>query len=322
MSLRIMNDFRNVFRPGRVVAVAISILVGLASTSTTACGVNKKEADEAKRSVYDAEFAIVFSAAVAAVRELYPRVEEDPSTGVIKTAWHQVKYNDPGADDPKSVQSRDQTAGVGAASPGGALGYNPSLARRVNFIRFDVHVAGGRPWRVRVVGTASQLEPGNALPTELRGASKPHWLPGRVDALTVAIHRRLKKYAQPAPVYVEVVEEEAPKAQVGGDIPDGAREAAQAIVAALQTRDYAALRATCADDVVWSLGAAPGVDSAMAMWQADPGVFAQMQKAIGAGCAKDGAEVVCPAGAPRGAWQLRLAQRGGAWKLAAFVIIE
>jgi hypothetical protein len=211
---------------------------------------------------------------------------------------------------------------VGAASPSGALGYNPSLARRLNFIRFDVHVAGGRPWRVRVVGVASQLEPGNALPTELRGAAKPHWLPGRVDALTVAIHRRLKKYAQAAPIEVEVVEEEAPKATVGGDIPDGAREAAQALSAAIATRDYAAVRATCADDVVWSLGASPGVDGAMAMWQADPGVFAQMQKAIAAGCAQDGDDVVCPAGASRGAWQLRIAKRGEAWKLAAFVTVE
>ena len=311
-----MNDFR----ARRVVAVAISFAVGAALLS---CGVNKKEVQEAKTSVYDAEFAIVFSAAVAATRELYPRVEEDARTGVIKTAWHQVKFNDPGADDPKSVQSRDQTAGVGAASPGGALGYNPSLARRINFIRFDVHVAGGRPWRVRVIGTASQLEPGNALPTELRGANKPHWLPGRVDALTVAIHRRLRKYAQAAPTFVEVVEEEPPPTpQVGGDIPEGARETAQAIVAALETRDYAALRATCADDVMWSLGAAPGVDGAMAMWQADPGVFAQMRKAIAAGCGQDGEDVVCPVGAARGAWQLRIAKRGGAWKLAAFLTVE
>jgi hypothetical protein len=312
MSSRIMNDFRV------VVAVAISVMV-------TACGVSKKEVDEAKGSVYDAEFAVVFSAAVQAVRELYPRVEEDASTGVIKTAWHEVKYNDPGADDPKSVQSRDQTAGVGAASPqgGAGLGNNPSLARRLNFIRFDVHVAGGRPWRVRVIGTASQLEPGNALPTELRGAAKPHWLPGRVDALTVAIHRRLKKYAKKAPIIVEVVEpEEEPKADVAGDIPDGARATAQAIVAAIRDRDHAALRAQTADDVMWSLGAAPGVDGAMAMWQADPGVFSQMEKAIEAGCAKDGDDVVCPVGASRGAWQLRLGKRGSAWKLSAFLTLE
>lgn len=311
-----MNDFRA--RRVLATALAISCLLGAG-----ACGVDKKEVAEAKSSVYDAEFAVVYSAAVAAVRELYPRVEEDASTGVIKTAWHQVKYNDPGADDPKSVQSRDQTAGVGTASPSSGIGYNPSLARKLNFIRFDVHVAGGRPWRVRVVGTASQLEPGNALPTELKGAAKPHWLPGRVDALTVAIHRRLKKYAKQAPTVVEVVEDAPPpKAQIGGDIPGGARDVAQAIVAALQTRDYDALRATLADDVMWSLGAAPGVDGAMAMWQADPGVFHQMEKAIAAGCAKDGGDVVCPAGAARGTWQMRLAPRGSTWKLTAFLTVE
>ena len=49
---------------------------------------------------------------------------------------------------------------------------------------------------------------------------------------------------------------------------------------------------------------------------------AEVQKAIEAGCAKDGDDVVCPVGASRGAWQLRLAKRGNAWKLAAFVTVE
>lgn len=315
MALRIMNDFPLRFLPRRALVAAISAL------ALAGC-MNKKEVAEARASVYDAEFAVVFSAAVAAVRELYPRLDEDAATGVIKTAWHQVKFSDPGADDPKSVQARDQTAGVGTASPNTGLGYNPSLARRLTFIRFDVTVAGGRPWRIRVVGTASQLEPGNALPTELKGAARPHWLAGRTDALTVAIHRRLKSHARRAPTVVDDAPEEAPPATIAGDIPDGARATAQAIVRALEHRDHAGLRAQCADDVVWSLGAAPGVDGAMAMWQADPGVFAQMLAAIAAGCASAGADVVCPATAPRGAWQLRLARRGAAWKLAAFVTVE
>lgn len=303
-------------RRGGIAALALAALVA-------ACGVNKKEVAEARASVYDADFAVVYSAVVAAVRELYPRYEDDPGRGVVKTAWHQVKYTDPGADDPKSVQARDQTAGVGAASPNAGLGYNPSLARRINFIRFDVYVGGGRPWRVRVVGTASQQEPGNALPTPLSGAAKPHWLPGRTDALVVAIHRRLKTYARPAAVVVDEAPEEAPAAAtVAGDIPDGARTAAQAIVRAIEQRDYDALRGQCAADVVWSLGAAPGVDGAMAMWQADPAVFTQMQAAIAAGCGRDGADVVCPGVAARGAGQLRLVEHGGAWKLAAFVIVE
>jgi hypothetical protein len=32
--------------------------------------------------------------------------------------------------------------------------------------------------------------------------------------------------------------------------------------------------------------------------------------------------MVCPAGAAGGAWQLRRARRGDAWKLAAFVTVE
>ena len=320
-----MNDFaRSAYRRRcGFVLLLISALAG-------AC-VSKKEAAEARASVYDADFAVVYSAVVEAVRELYPNFDDDPSAGVVKTAWHQVKYSDPGADDPKSVQSRDRTAGVGASSPGNGLAYNPSLARRTNFIRFDVTVAGGRPWRVRVVGKASELEPGNALPTEMRGGNTPHWLGGRTDALVIAIHRRLKAYAKKAPNVVVDVEPDDEKAiEVKGDVPDGARAAAVAVLAALNQRDYTALRANVADDVVWSLGAAPGADAALVMWQADPGVFTAMQQAITAGCAKDGTEVVCPAGAPAedlaGApasrWVARFGERGGGWKLISFVAAE
>lgn len=305
----------------RLARRGLAMMVAIAAIGGAGSCVNKKEIATARSSVYDAEFAVVYSAAVAATRELYPTLDEDPTTGTIKTAWHQVKYTDPGGDDPKSVQSRDRTANAGSASPQSGLGTNPSLARRTTFIRFDVKVAGGRPWRVRVVGAASELEPGNALPTELRGEAKPHWLGGRSDALVVAIHRKLKRYAKEAPAIIEEVPEEAPKAAVAGDIPDGARAAAQAVVAAIDTRDYASLRRLCTDDVVWSLGAAPGVDGAMAMWQADPTTFVQMRAAVIAGCARVGADVVCPGTAPRGTWQVRLTDRGG-WRLAAFVAAE
>ena len=292
-------------------------MIALAAIACT----NKKEAAEARASVYDADFAVVYSAVVEAVRELYPNFDDDPTAGVIKTAWHQVKYSDPGADDPKSVAARDRTAGVGDATPSGSMAYNPSLARRVNFIRFDVAVTGGRPWRVRVRGVASQLEPGNALPSELRGGNTPHWLAGRTDALVVAIHRRLKRYAQKAPsVEVEApLEASAPEVVIKGDIPPGAVTAAAAVLNALERRDYGALKAQVASDVVWSLGAAPGADAALVMWQADPAVFTEMQQAIEAGCARAGAEVVCPAAAGPGAWVARFGERAGSWKLISFV---
>lgn len=261
----------------------------------------------------------MYGAAVAAVRELYPSFEEDPVQGVIKTSWHQVKFTDPGADDPKSQQVRDRAMGAGAASPGGALGYSPSLARRLNFIRFDISVVGGRPWRVRVVGKAAQMEPGNALPTELKGASAPHWLAGRTDAMVIAIHRRLKRHAEVRPDEPPPVVEPDEEVTIGGDIEPGAATTAAAIVRALHKRDYAVLRGHVADDVVWSHGAAPSADVALAMWQADPTLLTALDAAISAGCAPDGPEVACPAAPTPGKARARFGLRGGVWKLTSFV---
>ncbi|MBK7072304.1 MAG: hypothetical protein IPH44_08360 [Myxococcales bacterium] len=296
---------------------SIARALAIAVVAMTCGCLSKKEIKTARNSVYDTEFANVYSAAVEAVRSLYPTFEENPTNGVIKTAWHQVKFSDPNADDPKSTQVADRAAGVGSASPNPAgLGYNPSFARRMYFIKFSVVVAGIRPFRVRVVGSASELRPGDALPTELKGEAVPHWLAGRTDELIVKIYRRLKKHAVAAPEE-KVAPEELEAVVVDGDIPVGAQEAAADVVRALHKRDYAALRAQVADDVVWSRGAAPGADVAMAMWQADPTVLAALEAAITAGCHGDGEQVVCPASGAAAHAEFRL--RGGVWKLTAFV---
>ena len=307
-------------RIARSIAATLAAIVASAFLATAGCGATHKEAATARRSLYDADFALVYSAAVASVRALYPDYKDDPAAGKISTVWHQVKYTDPGADDPKSQQVADRASGVNATGAAGQYGAGPSSARRTNFIRFDVTVTGGRPWRVRVRGSASQLVPGNALPSELRGADEPHWLGGRTDELVVAIHRRLKKYAMVAPVEVEAVRVDvAPVTTVGGDIPEGARAAALAVVAAIRLRDPATLRTHLAADVRWSLGAAPGVDGAMAMWQADPGALTTMAAAIEAGCGQVDAEVQCPAAPAPGAYRVRLGERRGGWRLTAFV---
>lgn len=297
--------------------IARALLLALAAI---VCGcMSKAEVKHARASVYDTEFANVYSAAVESVRRLYPTFEENPDTGVIKTAWHQVKFSDPGADDPKSSQVADRAAGVGAASPNAAaLGYNPSFARRMYFIRFNVTVAGVRPFRVRVVGVASELRPGDALPTELKGEAVPHWLAGRTDALLVEIYRKLKRYAVTVPDEVAPPPDELEQVEVAGDIPAGAQSVAADVVRALHKRDYAALRAHVADDVLWSRGAAPGADVALAMWQADPTVLTALEAAITAGCGADASEVTCPAQAGAAA-RARFGQRGGVWKLVGFV---
>src|SRR5678810_675115 len=85
-----------------------------------------------------------------------------------------------------------------AGSPAAqAAGMPTRLAYKRYFIRFDVVVAGGRPWRVKVTGHASEWEPGAAMPVELHGPAKPHWLEDRTDAPTVAIYKRIKPYAVP-----------------------------------------------------------------------------------------------------------------------------
>ena len=158
--------------------IARSIAAALAAIAlaTAGCGATHKEAVDARSSLYDADFALVYSAAVASVRALYPDFKDDPTAGKISTVWHQVKYSDPGADDPKSQQVSDRANGVNATGAAGQYGAGPSAARRTNFIRFDVTVTGGRPWRVRVRGAASQLVPGNALqPSCAAPTSRTGW---------------------------------------------------------------------------------------------------------------------------------------------------
>jgi hypothetical protein len=319
-------------RPDRITRL-VFVLAVLALAVGAACS-NKKEIRAAKGSVYDADFAIVYSEVVAAVRELYPNLDEDPATGLVKTAWHQVQYST-GAEDPRSTQSRDpalgndpNNLGTGGAGTSG-FGTPAGGAYKRLFIRFDIAVTGGRPWRVRIVGKASEWDPGNAQPTELRGAATPHWLPGRRDGLYVAIYRRLRKYA----IQMEV-EEEAPDEPEAvavdptlfGDIPSGAAKAATTIVEAIDSRDMKKLRAALADDVVWSLGASGDAEAALAMWQADPGALDSLSMILYAGCRKDAKDpqiVTCPPQATEEpgylGWRATLQLDGEVWRLTAFV---
>jgi len=297
---------------------------------------NKKEVRAAKGSVYDIDFAVVYSGALAATRELYASLDDNPGAGQIKTSWHQVSYANNNDD---LTNQRTVAAGQGIASNTGTSGTTVSpgaqaagmptrLAYKRYFIRFDVTVAGGRPWRVKVIGHASEWDPGNALPTELRGEARPPWLDGRIEALQVAIYRKIKAYAVPAKpevVEAEKKELELPKTDPGSfkNLTAPQAKALASIKDALALRDNAALRSRLADDVVWSLGGSPGADTAMAMWQADPETLDAMGRAITGGCAAVDKKVACPPGPPvTGAYQLVVEQRGADWKVTSFVKAE
>lgn len=237
---------------------------------------------------------MVYSEVLAAVRDLYPQISEDARTGVIRTAWHPVHVQQ-GTDD-----------GGGQPSP------NPNQVRtglettnqlrQQFFIRFDVHVVGGRPWRVRVDGEASSWKAGE-IPTPLRGPEIPHWLEGRVNALEVAIHDRLRRYAVALKDGPGRAGESAPAARPldvarFGALPAGAAQVVAEVDRAAGARDVARLRALMADDFTYSTGDPPSADTAIIMWRADPSILAELGKALDAGCAADpGGQVVCPAAA-------------------------
>lgn len=292
----------------------------------SACGSTKKDAQTAKRSLFDTDFAVVYGAALEATRAQYPNLEDAPGRGAIKTSWHQVASASGGDD--VTAQNVVAPGASSAATPGAAAasaGMPTRLAYKRYFIRFDVSVAGGRPWRLKVVGHAAEWEPGTSQPNELHGAARPSWLESRADSLLAAIYKKLEKFAVPSK---EGTEEE----EIGGkktdptffhDVPPDAAKRLASLKDALDGRNYTSLRAQLADDVVWSLGGGSGAEVAIAMWQADTEPLDVMAKAIAGGCAGDTKKVTCPPGPPApGAYQLVIEARPDGWRVTSFVKAE
>jgi len=304
-------------------------IIFLAALLASACG-NKEVIAHAKASVYDADFAVVYNSALGATRELYPALKDSPGPGRISTAWHQVSYGN-NQDDLQNQRTLAQSQGLtgAAGSPTATMAGMPTrLAYKRYFVRFDVSVLGGRPWRVKVVGHASEWDPGAAMPSDMTGAQRPSWLDGRTEALQVAIYKRLKTVAVKAKEEVVVsVEDSLPKTDPNAfkGIPAGAGKTLATVKDSIGKRDYSALRPELDDNVVWSLGGGSGADVAIATWQADPSVLDAMVSTINAGCAAGSGpkQVACPAGPPKpGAYQLLLEDRGGSWKITSFVRAE
>jgi hypothetical protein len=305
-----------------ILAIAIAGITAVVVAAALAGCVSKKEADEARASVYDIDFAIAYSEALAATRARYPNLSEDPVKGTIRTAWHQV--NAEVAEGESSARDPAGLTGGGGNAQG--LTSSSGTALRRTFVRFDVAVTGGRPWRIKVVGRASRWNPGDAQPVELRNADAPPWLAGRTDALVIDIHERLAVHARPAPQGAVVADEAPPAVDPAtfGPIPPAAAAGVTRVRKAIGGRDMAALRAACAADVTWSFGAEPGIEGAMITWQADPEVLEHMAAALDAGCRTvDDRTVSCPPAASEQpeflGWRAVFQPREGRWVMTAFV---
>jgi hypothetical protein len=285
------------------------------------CDHQRKETALAKHSLYDTDFAQVYSAALSATRQLYPNLDDHPGPGKIGTAWHQVQLAATTEDlSNQATVAASASAGTssGSATQANAnIGAPTRLATKRFFIRFDVTVLGGRPWRVKVTGHAAEWEPGAAMPNELRGFSRPSWLTPRTEALQRAIYASLRPYAVPVAEEVEApIEAHMPKADPTAfkGLPPGADTMLANLRVALLRRNYAAVQPLLADDVVWSEGGGVGPEGAMAVWQADPTWFVAMTAALDA-CATAGARIRCT----KEGFELGVELRSSGWRVVSFL---
>jgi hypothetical protein len=269
-------------------------LIPLLAALAAGCAASDAEVREAKISGYRTDYAIVYSETLAAVRELYPHVNENAAAGTIKTGWHPIKIRTGAGDNDGTAATPVQDPTV--VQPGSGAFAQGTLGRKQYFVRFDVAVVGGKPWRVRVQGRASSWDIAGGVPSELRGAEVPSWLEGRTNALQIAIHKRLKKHA----VRLKFRDEKPAEAKVDvarfGNVPNPAAKLVSTVHRAATARDATALRATMVDDFVWSAGSDPDADVAVAMWHADATILAELARVLDAGCRVDDSQtlVTCP----------------------------
>lgn len=302
--------------------IPITFAAACAALAAACGGASDTEIREAHTSGYQADFAVVYSETLAAVRELYPELVEDARNGLIRTAWHAVNVHQ-GSDDDQRPQVRSPN------QPAPGLQTNARLSQAY-FVRFTVHVVGGHPWRVRVEGEASSWKAGE-VPVPLHGADVPPWLEGRVNTLEVAIHKRLAKYAV-ALQFDDRPQAAAPAAKPPdlaryGRLPAGAAQVIAEVERAASARDVARLRTFMADPFLYASGDSPSADTAVILWRADPSILGEMVKALGAGCAaaQGSTRVVCPAAAASpgfGGYRAVFQAAGGSWKMTAFATGE
>jgi hypothetical protein len=287
------------------------------------CAVSKKDVRVAKSSGYQADFSVVYNGVLAEVRARYPRLKENANRGLIKTAWHVIRVTMQGTEDKTITDQQSSARSSQSGNQRNQFGVS-SQQRERYFIRFDIHVIGGNPWRVRIDGHAQKWVIGEVA-VDLKGADEPHWLKGRTDALYVAIYKRLERYA--VRLKTKTVTPKAKKLDTKPykNLPGAAATAVASVLDAARTRNYAALRAHMHDTFKWDLGAPGDAKQAMVMWKADPTLVTKLIEVLDKGCRADadGKRVTCPPAYTEQpgylGYRVGFAPGPGGWKMIFFV---
>ena len=137
-----------------------------------ASGASRAAMQDVRTTAYDADFDVVWTAAIEALRDDYPIVKVlDKNGHKIVTCWRPI--------------DRDENA-RSAVNPAGAW----------RLYRAIVQISPERPYRVSVAGRAAELSVPIIRPYQEGDIAEPGWREGRADRIQTTIHENLKQYAK------------------------------------------------------------------------------------------------------------------------------
>ena len=279
------------------------IRVLLIAAILTGCGATSGDVKRARRSAYNTSFARVWSVVSDEVAKRNSALTVDSAArGIIETEWKLVERRE---SDDINAANEVYVGGV--------------------YLRYKVRIKrGGPPWRVSVDAEAAAYRPGLAMlqPFTHGSADEPTYVRGRIEALEVAIHKRLEGYAVES-------HESASGEPVTLDVSPwpGLPPAAAQVVAmthdAAKRRDATALRAIMAKEFRWSLGGERSSEQALGVYAADPDLLRVLEKILVAGCGEDPTThtIACPAGSVEEGEGARAGfqEIGGVWRMTWFL---
>ena len=153
----------------------------VAVAAIPACATSNARVEKARTSAYQTDYPVVWKAVVDATHsEGYDRLKvEDAANGVVVSDWHKIeRVADSQATDPHVRGGMDSSGAI--------------------FFRVSVKIEGKQPpYAIVVDGEAARYRPGysSLFPYKHGSDDEPEWVPGRINALYVAVLNQLEPFA-------------------------------------------------------------------------------------------------------------------------------